>query len=176
MKNILFFVLLSGLLVACGGETESTTDTASTNTEEAAKPKSETRKAPKKTPKRSDAMTVEIEAGDDMRYNTALIQAKPGQEVTVNLKHVGQMTEQMMGHNFVLLAENTDVESLAMSAIEAADNEYIPESDAILAYTEMIGGGESTSVTFTAPEAGIYDFICTFPGHYGLMNGKMIVK
>ncbi|MEM6771051.1 MAG: plastocyanin/azurin family copper-binding protein, partial [Bacteroidota bacterium] len=27
-----------------------------------------------------------------------------------------------------------------------------------------------------APAAGEYDFICTFPGHYGVMKGKFIVE
>ncbi|HBX64839.1 MAG TPA: azurin, partial [Balneolaceae bacterium] len=26
------------------------------------------------------------------------------------------------------------------------------------------------------PEAGTYDFICSFPGHYALMKGKFIVE
>ena len=40
----------------------------------------------------------------------------------------------------------------------------------------MIGGGQTTSITFTAPAAGTYDFICSFPGHSGLMKGKFIVE
>ncbi|MBT8261281.1 MAG: azurin, partial [Bacteroidia bacterium] len=38
------------------------------------------------------------------------------------------------------------------------------------------GGGQSTSVTFMAPEVGTYDFICSFPGHSALMKGKFIVE
>ena len=39
-----------------------------------------------------------------------------------------------------------------------------------------LGGGEETEITFTAPEPGEYPFLCTFPGHFGIMNGKFIVK
>jgi azurin len=40
----------------------------------------------------------------------------------------------------------------------------------------MLGGGETTTIAFTAPAAGTYDYICSFPGHYGMMKGKLIVE
>ena len=62
----------------------------------------------------------------------------------------------------------------------AVASDYIPEDEAskakILVATAMIGGGEETEVTFTAPEPGEYPFLCTFPGHFGIMNGKLIVE
>jgi len=43
-------------------------------------------------------------------------------------------------------------------------------------YTRMLGGGESDTITFDAPEPGTYIFICSFPGHYQLMMGEFIVS
>ena len=40
----------------------------------------------------------------------------------------------------------------------------------------MLGGGEETTIEFEAPAKGEYTFICSFPGHYALMNGKFIVE
>jgi azurin len=43
----------------------------------------------------------------------------------------------------------------------------------------MIGGGESTSITFDVSElekGGDYTYFCSFPGHWGTMNGKLVVK
>jgi azurin len=45
-----------------------------------------------------------------------------------------------------------------------------------LVYTRMLGGGESDTITFDAPEPGTYIFICSFPGHYQLMMGEFIVS
>ena len=53
------------------------------------------------------------------------------------------------------------------------DTEYIPEGDETYAYTKMIGG-ESDTITFDAPEAGTYVFLCTFPGHYQVMRGVIV--
>ena len=46
----------------------------------------------------------------------------------------------------------------------------------MIAYTKLIGGGESVTISFQAPSQGIYNFICTFPAHYQLMRGQLIVK
>ena len=61
-------------------------------------------------------------------------------------------------------------------AMLARENEYIPGGNETIAHTKMIGGGESDTITFTAPEKGSYTYICTFPGHYGLMKGVLIVS
>ncbi len=47
---------------------------------------------------------------------------------------------------------------------------------AILAHTPMSTPGETVQVTFTAPsEPGTYRYICTYPGHYVMMQGTMTV-
>ena len=39
----------------------------------------------------------------------------------------------------------------------------------------MLGGGETDTITFDAPDPGTHVFMCTFPGHYQLMMGEFIV-
>ena len=46
----------------------------------------------------------------------------------------------------------------------------------IISFTKVIAGGESTTITFEAPPKGIYNFLCSVPGHFGLMKGKFIVE
>lgn len=89
------------------------------------------------------------------------------------------MTLEAMGHNIVILAKGTDVADFAADAVAAGvESGHIPEGrkDEVIAHTELIGGGDETTITFTAPEKGTYDYICSFPGHYGMMKGKFIVK
>lgn len=120
---------------------------------------------------------VVIEGNDQMRFNLSEITVKEGETVTLTLKHTGKLPKAAMGHNWVLLAAGTDVKTFATEAMKARDNEYIPEgSEQVLAYTALVGGGEEVTIEFTAPAAGEYDFICSFPGHYALMKGKLIVE
>lgn len=125
----------------------------------------------------ANAVTIEIEGNDKMQFNLSEITVKAGQEVTLVLKHVGTMPVTAMGHNFVLLKQGVDVNAFSKDAISAKDHEYIPEgTEDVIAHTKLIGGGESDTVVFTAPEAGSYDFICSFPGHHSMMKGKFIVE
>jgi azurin len=84
-----------------------------------------------------------------------------------------------MSHNFVVLSMDADADQFARASLQAADNEYISSEyeDWVIASTNMLGNGESDSVTFTVPEEpGTYQFICTFPGHYsGGMVGTLVV-
>ena len=119
--------------------------------------------------------TIVLSANDKMRFDKEVLRVKAGEKVKLVLKHTGTMPETAMGHNFVLLTKGTEIPQFAQAAMKARENEYIPENG-VIAHTELIGGGETTSVTFTAPEKGTYDFICSFPGHYALMKGKFIVE
>lgn len=121
---------------------------------------------------------ITIEGNDAMQFNTNQLHADAGQKVRLTLKHTGEMAIEVMGHNFVLLAADTDVEEFARAAQDAKETDYIPASfeGQIIAHTEMIGGGQETTIEFTAPEAGNYNFLCSFPGHSGSMKGIMIVK
>ncbi len=124
-----------------------------------------------------DKVEITIEGNDRMQFNMDEIKVEAGQTVVLTLKHVGKLPAAAMGHNWVLLTEGTDIQKFGAAAAKFKDNGYVPEgSDQVIATPELIGGGQETTIEFTAPEAGTYDFICSFPGHYALMKGKFIVE
>ena len=117
-----------------------------------------------------------IEATDSMQYSELEMSAPSScSEVTVTLVHVGRLPKEAMGHNWVLTASSdfNDVANLGMRAGLAAN--YIPEGDPrVIAGSEVIGGGATTSVTFSTDgmNAGDdYTYFCSFPGHWGMMKG-----
>lgn len=120
---------------------------------------------------------VNLTGNDLMQFNLKEIRVQAGDKVRLTLTHVGELPENAMGHNFVLLKQGTDLVDFAQKAATASGNDYIPQgTDAVIVNTEMIGGGEETTIEFTAPEAGTYDYLCSFPGHYVQMQGKFIVE
>lgn len=124
-----------------------------------------------------DKVEITIEANDRMQFDLKEIKVEAGQTVVLTLKHVGKLPKAAMGHNWVLLTPGTEINEFGMAASKARDNDYIPaDSENIIVNTELLGGGEETTIEFTAPEAGTYDFICSFPGHYAMMKGKFIVE
>jgi len=124
-----------------------------------------------------EIVEIRLTADDQMRFDKNEIRVKAGQTVKLTFVHVGQMAKNVMGHNFVLLTQGTDINQFGNEAVQAANNDYIPQNtNKVIAHTKMLGGGESTTIEFQAPQAGTYDFICSFPGHYAIMRGKFIVQ
>ena len=121
-------------------------------------------------------VTIEINSDDFMSYDKEELRVAAGSKVTLTLNHTGKMDKKSMGHNVVILKPGTNVTDFAMAAMGAANKDYIPNPEQVIAHTEVIGGGESSTVTFEAPAKGSYDFICSFPGHFGVMKGKFIVE
>ena len=117
-----------------------------------------------------------LNSDDLMRFDKNMLLVQSGQKITLTLNHTGKMDKLIMGHNFVLLKKDVDVMAFAEKAVLAKNNEYIPEGEEVIVYTKLLGGGESDTITFDAPEKGYYTFLCTFPGHWGLMKGKLVVK
>lgn len=124
---------------------------------------------------------LSISANDQIQYDKSeLVVASDCDEVELTLEHVGEMSVEQMGHNWVLTT-TSDFKSVAQAGMQAgSEQEYVPAGDdRVIAHTSMIGGGESTSVRFDTSEleaGGDYTFFCSFPGHYGIMNGKLIVE
>ena len=53
----------------------------------------------------------------------------------------------------------------------------LPENAPPLAYTDMVYPQDQMSIYFRAPAAkGRYPYLCTFPGHWMVMNGVMVVE
>ncbi|WP_347330599.1 azurin [Marinimicrobium locisalis] len=124
---------------------------------------------------------VTVDSNDKMRFDTDRIEMDAScEEFTVHLTHSGSMAENVMGHNWVLSLEE-DMKGVVKDATGAGlENDYVkPDDERVIAYTEIIGGGEETSVTFDASELSkdaSYQFFCSFPGHSSLMKGEFVVK
>lgn len=169
--NKLILVFAAALVISCGdNKKEESTDIQIGTPAQKEAPAAETI---------DDAVaTVNITGNDQMKYNKNEIRVKAGQKVKLTLKHVGTMEKSVMGHNWALLTQDADMAAIGQAAAEAADTDYIPASfeDKIIVHTKMLGGGESDTIEFEAPAPGTYTFMCTFPGHYALMQGKFIVE
>ena len=59
---------------------------------------------------------------------------------------------------------------------DALQKSYIPNIPQIIASTPLVNSEGSYKLTFKAPETvGDYPYVCTFPGHWSIMNGVMKV-
>ncbi len=168
MKQLIILTFAAAMMASCGNNSGEQSQSETPSSEEQAASSSES--------SGSDLVKLVINSDDAMKYDRNELRAQAGAKVELTLNHTGEMTKQVMGHNLVILKKGTDIATFAQKAMAAAGNDYIPEGEEVIVHTKLIGGGESTTITFDAPAKGTYDFICTFPGHYALMQGKFIVE
>lgn len=128
----------------------------------------------------ADDCTLTIEGNDAMQFDQKELTVPAScEEVTLTLEHTGKLPVNTMGHNWVL-SETDDMQGVASDGVSAgADHDYLKADDErVIAHTDLIGGGESTSVTFSTEgmeAGGDYSYFCSFPGHVGIMNGKFVI-
>ena len=125
------------------------------------------------------ACDANIEVTAAMAYTAKTIDVpKTCKTFTINLKAQGTMSKAVMGHNLVITKE-ADKDSVNTDGGTAgAASNYVKAKDTrVVAYTTVIGGGESASTKFDVKKLSAknsYVFFCSFPGHAGIMKG--IVK
>ena len=119
-----------------------------------------------------------IEGNDMLQFNLKEMSISSNcSEVTVILNHTGQLPANIMGHNWVLTNTNDFMAVAQAGGAAGPAAGYLPEGDSrVIAASSMIGGGETTSVTFSTSSLAIsedYTFFCSFPGHYAIMKGSL---
>jgi azurin len=125
----------------------------------------------------SNAVTLNLGVIPDvMKYDKTELTVKAG----VPVKLVFRNNDHMQ-HNFLLLRPGSieKVGALAdqmMTDTTAAAKNYVPLSPDILANTPLVDPEKTVVLDFTAPaQPGRYPFVCTFPGHWRLMQGTLVV-
>lgn len=127
--------------------------------------------------KRPDARGVRIEAGKNLSFSTKSLRVKAGETLALSFHNPDGVP-----HNWVLLKPGTlsrvgDLANQLIADPEAYPRHYIPKTDDVLVYTDIVDPEETFTIYFTAPaQPGRYPYLCSFPGHWMVMNGEMIVE
>ena len=118
---------------------------------------------------------VHLTANDQMRYSTVRIEVPAG-KIKIELKNAGALPKEVMGHNLTVLKPGSDPVAFAAKAMPAKATDYHPaDAPEALGHTKLLGPGESETLELELA-AGTYPFLCTFPGHVGLMSGQLVVN
>lgn len=110
-----------------------------------------------------------------MKYDATELQMAPGETLNITLEN-----EDDLPHNLVICKPGTDV--IAMSnkqmdnAAAAVQRNWLPDDPAILVHTKMLNPHEKETIQFKPSKPGFYPFVCTFPGHALIMNGRIKVQ
>lgn len=110
-----------------------------------------------------------------MLYTRTQFTVKAGKPVKIILSNPDALP-----HNLVVVQPGA-AEEVAIAAAELAEKgfekHFIPDHEKILHYTpKLLNKGDSAELAFVAPSTpDRYEYVCTFPGHWMLMRGVMVV-
>ncbi len=122
------------------------------------------------------AREVRIECTSNLTFATTSFRARPGEAIRLTL-----VNPDVVPHNWALLTPGSleKVGSLTNRYISDPDaplRHYVPDVPEVLAYTDIVSPRQEFSIHFRVPETpGSYPYLCTFPGHWSVMNGTLIV-
>jgi azurin len=118
-----------------------------------------------------------IEAALGLQFVQKQLTAKAGEKLSIVFKN-----PDVVPHNWLLakpgsLQKLGDKCNLMITDPQGLAKHYVPDSDDVIAYTDMTNAKGEFTIHITAPkEKGDYPYLCTFPGHWMVMNGVMKVE
>ncbi|QNN21647.1 hypothetical protein HED60_04950 [Planctomycetales bacterium ZRK34] len=123
---------------------------------------------------RADTTEIHLETGPGLKYDITRFVVEPEARVKLIIHNVDEMQ-----HNLVITQPGARMDivnaAMAMGADGIAKN-FVPDSPKVLWATRLLNAEETVTLEFTAPKlAGVYPYVCTFPGHGILMYGAMYV-
>jgi putative membrane-bound dehydrogenase-like protein len=113
---------------------------------------------------------------NEMKYDLSKFEVEPGEAVEIRFNN-----NDFMQHNLLIIKEGSLDKVGAAADILAtdplgADKNYVPDLPEILEASALVDPNSEVILRFYAPEKeGDYPFVCTFPGHWKIMNGIMKV-
>ncbi len=111
-----------------------------------------------------------------MKYDVREFVVKPGQTVEIVIENPDAMQHNMVITKPGSLEKVGRAGDAMMKDEKGAEKNYVPALAEVLFSTPLINPGQSYKLRFKAPSAvGDYPYVCTFPGHWSLMNGVMKV-
>lgn len=114
--------------------------------------------------------TITIGTKPGLKFDIQRVQVKAGSKVRLVFNNNDDML-----HNLLIVKPNM-VNKVGEAAfnlgLEGEKKAFVPDLDEVLYHTGLLQPESTESIYFTAPtKTGDYTFVCTFPGHYTLMQG-----
>lgn len=118
--------------------------------------------------------TVTLGTEPGLRYDRTEIRVEAGDRVALTFEN----SDDLM-HNVVVVRSGA-LESVGRTAenmgLDGPERGYVPESEEVLYHTSLLEPGTTETIYFAVPEEpGTYPFVCTFPGHWQTMRGRLVV-
>ncbi|MGE0413364.1 MAG: DUF6797 domain-containing protein [Verrucomicrobiales bacterium] len=124
-----------------------------------------------------EGRSVTIRAALGLQFETKRFTAKAGERLSLTFENPDTVP-----HNLVIARPGSlktlgDLANRLMADPNAIRSHYVPESNEVLVHTDLLMPANTQTIHFNAPaQPGEYPYLCTFPGHWMVMNGVLVVE
>lgn len=125
---------------------------------------------------RETTLTLQCVRGK-MAWEPKELQVLPGTLLRLRMENGDSML-----HNLLLTAPGS-LSEIGVAAeklgegLDGKRRQYVPDSPKVMAVMGLVEPGKVGELWFFAPDKpGTYVLVCTYPGHWRMMNGKLKVK
>ncbi len=133
--------------------------------------------APNPWAKGDAGRAIRMETASGLTFATKRFAVKAGERLSLTLANPDTMPHNLAIAKPGSLARVGDGANRMAALPDGGAKRYIPEGGDVLFFTDIIEPGKSFTIHFSAPaEPGEYPYLCTFPGHWQIMNGIMVVE
>ena len=121
---------------------------------------------------------IELDAIAGLQYAQKELRVKPGSKVALTFRNL----DPSMPHNVAIVQPDRltaimDASMKLASSPKGVTQHYVPNDKGVIAMSPILQSGNSYVIYFRAPrKLGTYPFLCTFPGHWQVMQGKLIIE
>jgi azurin len=121
---------------------------------------------------------IELDAIAGLQYAQKELRVKPGSKVALTFRNL----DPSMPHNVAIVQPDRltaimDASMKLASSPKGVAQHYVPNDKGVIAMSPILQSGNSYVIYFRAPrKLGTYPFLCTFPGHWQVMQGKLIIE
>ena len=119
---------------------------------------------------------IKLKAIEGLKFDKTNLEAEAGKPIALIVSN-----PDLLQHNFVLGKPDTmqQLGSAADSIItnpKAIEMNYVPDIDSIIAASKLLDPGTVEIIKLKPLKKGKYPYVCTFPGHWRIMQGYLNVK
>jgi azurin len=113
---------------------------------------------------------------NEMKYDLKSFSVEAGKPVEIVFENLDFMQHNLVIAQIGALKTVGEAADKLASDPKAAEMDYVPRIPEVLFATKLVDPQKTERLSFIAPEKeGDYPFVCTFPGHWSIMNGIMKV-
>jgi glucose/arabinose dehydrogenase/azurin len=114
---------------------------------------------------------------EQMRYDTPRIVVEAGKPFEIIIENAD-----FMPHNLAVVKPGTREKvgnassTMQPDQLDSQGRPFVPKTPDVIAATKLLEPGTRETLKLTAPtQEGVYEYVCTYPGHWMIMWGQLVV-